>query len=272
MVAQSHPLADSIVVLNIATNKYFEYWKQLVESAEAYTVQEDQVQFWLFTDQSEEAKLYAKKFSNISVQVFEIPSLGWPDATLLRYEIFLEQVFKSHVDIFVYLDVDMLITKNPWSAIRENLSNSEICLVEHPGYWRPKGRKGVMCYLLNPRLLLRDGLLLLEFGALGKWEINKNSTAYVPRSLRKHYFCGGIWFGRQNAIRQMISQLASNVKEDSSRGLMAVWHDESHLNQWAVNNKHNSESPRLCFDETYSHLMTLDPLIHAVRKPVTDFR
>jgi hypothetical protein len=267
MVAPSHPILDSIVVLNIATRKYLEYWKELSLSAEENSVREDNVHFWLFTDQPEEAKIHAKDFSNITISVFEIPSLGWPEATLLRYEIFLEQVYKSEVGIFVYLDADMLITKSPWRAIREKLSISEICLVEHPGYWRPEGRKRVDSYVRNPRLLLTDCLLLLKYGALGKWEERESSTAYVPRHLRKKYYCGGIWFGRQNAIRGMIDQLSSNVKVDEMREVMAVWHDESHLNQWGANNNHSNESPRLCFDVTYTHLSTLEPLIHAVRKP-----
>jgi hypothetical protein len=267
MVAQSHPIMDSIVILNIATKKYLDYWKQLVQSAEANTVPEDNIHFWLFTDQPDEAKTHAKDFLNIAIDVFEIPSLGWPEATLLRYEIFLKQVLKSDVGIFVYLDADMLITKSPWHVIREKLSTSEICLVQHPGYWRPHGGKRVICYLRNPRLLLSDFLLSLKYGALGKWEERDSSTAYVPRHLRKNYYCGGIWFGNQNAIRKMIEQLSSNVKTDGSREIMAVWHDESHLNQWAANNDHSEESPRLCFDETYSHLSTLEPLIHAVRKP-----
>ena len=272
MMGQFNPTVNSIVVLNIATNKYLEYWKELVDSAEDNTVQEDNVHFWLFTDQPEEAKNYAMNFSNISVHVFEIPSLGWPEATLLRYEIFLDQVFKSEAGIFVYLDADMLIAKSPWRAIREKLSYSEICLVQHPGYWRPSGIERILCYLRDTRLLLRDCLLLIRYGALGKWEVRNRSIAYVPRSLRKYYYCGGMWFGRRNAIRRMIDQLASNVRTDSSRGLVAVWHDESHLNKWAINNKHSDETPRLCFDETYSHLVTLEPLIHAVRKPEIGYR
>jgi hypothetical protein len=270
MVAPSHPILDSIVVLNIATRKYLEYWKELVLSAEENSVREDKVHFWLFTDQPEEAKIYANDFSNVTIDVFEIPSLGWPEATLLRYEIFLKQVYKSEVGIFVYLDADMLITESPWHAIREKLSTSEICLVEHPGYWRPKGRKRLGVYLRNPRLLLSDCLLLVRYGALGKWEERDSSTAYVPRHLRKKYYCGGVWYGHQNAIRRMIEQLSSNVKADGTREIMAVWHDESHLNQWAAYNNHSNESPRFCFDETYAHLSTLEPLIHAVRKPEKD--
>jgi hypothetical protein len=272
MVAQSHPILDPIVVLNIATKKYLQYWKQLVQSADENTVQKDNVHFWLFTDQPDEAKMYAKNFSNLTIDVFEIPSLGWPEATLLRYEIFLEQVSKPEVGIFVYLDADMLIAKRPWDVIREKLSISEVCLVEHPGYWRPYGVKRIVGYLYNPRLILSDCLLLFKYGALGKWEERNSSTAFVPRRLRKKYYCGGIWFGNQNAIRKMIDQLSLNVQADSSRDIIAIWHDESHLNQWAANNHHADESPRLCFDETYSNLPTLDPIIHAVRKPRKDFQ
>ena len=241
-------------------------------SADENTLQEDNVRFWIFTDQPDEATKYAKNLSNTLVEVFEISSLGWPEATILRYEIFLQEVYRTEVGIFVYLDADMLITENPWRAIRENLLQSEICLVEHPGYWRPKGMERIFCYFQNPRLLLSDFLLLVRYGALGKWEKSRNSTAHVPRHLRKKYYCGGIWFGYQNAITKLINQLSIDVELDRSRGVMAVWHDESHLNQWASNNSHTDESPRFCFDATYSHLDSLDPLVHAVRKSEIEVR
>lgn len=272
MVVEMLSIKDSIVVLSIATNKYLEYWKQLVSSADENTLQVDNVRFWIFTDQPDEAKKHAKKLSNILVEVFEIPSLGWPEATILRYEIFLKEVYRTEIGIFVYLDADMLIVGNPWEAIRENLLQSEICLVEHPGYWRLKGKERIFCYFQNPRLLLRDVRLLTRYGSLGKWETRRKSSAHVRRHLRKKYYCGGIWFGKQNAIAKLINQLSVNVAADRSRGVMAIWHDESHLNQWASKNTHADESPRLCFDGTYSHLDSLDPLIHAVRKSEIEAR
>ena len=266
MIAKSHREKDAIIVLSVATNVYLDYWKQLVLSADKVTESSDKVCFWIFTDKANEAKDFAQVLFNVSINVFEIPPYGWPEATILRYEIFSKRVNEAVAGILIYLDADMLIEANPWDLVRKSLKNSDVCLVEHPGYWRPKRFKFILNYIQNPRMVLSDSRSYVAYGGRGKWERRSKSSAYVPRSLRKKYYCGGIWFGRPKQISEMISELASNVESDRKNGIIAVWHDESHLNQWAARNNHNSESPSLCYDETYPQLSTLYPLIYAVRK------
>ena len=266
MMDKSHLELDPITVLNIATNVYFDYWKELILSADAFTSSEEKVSFWLFTDRVDEAHLFAKKIKNLNMRIFEIPSYGWPEATILRYQILYSRISGNRSDIFVYLDADMLLEKNPWKVIRDNLNNTDICLVEHPGYWRPHGKKRLEMYLKHPQLFLSDLKSNVKYGALGQWENRERPSAFGPRAKRETYYCGGIWFGRMNQIKELMSQLSSNVVADQEKGIMAVWHDESHLNSWAVNNLHGNESPILCFDTTYPQLTTLNAYIHAVRK------
>ena len=160
----------------------------------------------------------------------------------------------------------MVIDKNPWTRIRKQLEIHEVCLVRHPGFWRSNSTKKLIIYLRSPNLILPDLRQLISTGGLGAWEGNKESRAYVRRKFRKKYFCGGTWFGRREAIRGLLEKLSSSTEEDLKHGCIAVWHDESHLNCWASENKFGEESPEMCFDETYPQLRGLTPYITAVRK------
>jgi hypothetical protein len=103
-------------------------------------------------------------------------------------------------------------------------------------------------------------------GGLGSWEEKVESDAFVPRHLRKKYFCGGVWFGKRESIFALLKNLSNATENDLKKGIIAVWHDESHLNRWASENVHGEESPELCFDETYPQLHGLSPSVTAVRK------
>lgn len=258
---------DSVIgVMSVATNHYLEYWKDLVLSADRVTKYSDQVVFYVFTEETSGISLFADQLKNVHVKAFEIPAYGWPEATLLRYEIFEKNLEDLKADFLVHLDADTLLVANPWDRIKKNLTQHDVCLVEHPGFWRPNFSRRIQFYIKNPHQLLVDVFLRLRHGGRGTWEVNKYSEAHVKRSLRETYFCGGVWFGTKAAIGHLLETLAKRVRTDLDNDVIAKWHDESHLNKWAIDNFHASDNPELCFDETYIHLSALDPFIVAVRK------
>jgi hypothetical protein len=106
----------------------------------------------------------------------------------------------------------------------------------------------------------------MKLGGLGSWESDPRSNAFVARKFRTNYFCGGTWFGERKAIFEMLTNLSGKVSEDLQNNFIANWHDESHINKWAVENVHTTENPELCFDETYPQIRKLRPVIVAVRK------
>jgi hypothetical protein len=256
----------TIGVMSVATNLYLDYWKTLVLSAELVSKIEDGITFYVFTDNPESAEFFAKDIKNVRVKPFRIDSYGWPEATLLRYMIFNSKIHEMKSDILMHLDADMLLIRNPWSRIKSNLASDGICLVLHPGFWRPKGFRQVALYASHPLLAYKDLKLKIKEGGLGAWEDNPNSKAYVERKFRKNYFCGGTWFGKNDSIRELLITLEDQVSKDSDKNLISKWHDESHINNWAIENRHAIENPELCFDETYPQIRHLEPSIVAVRK------
>jgi hypothetical protein len=261
--------AESIVtigVMSVATNLYLDYWKAMVQSAEIVSKIEDQVTFFVFTDNPSEVRNFSQILSNVKVKAFEISPYGWPEATLLRYQVFDSQIDQMDTDLLMHLDADMLFSSNPWSRIKQKLVTEKVCLVLHPGFWRPTGRGRLALYLRYPLLAYKDMRVKIKQGGLGAWESDPKSKAFVSRKLRKEYFCGGTWFGTREAINELITELAQQVSDDLANNYIAIWHDESHINNWATENRHTIENPELCFDETYPQIRNLTPSIIAVRK------
>ncbi len=131
------------------------------------------------------------------------PDLGWPGATLFRYHAMLkqEELLKKFSHVY-YLDCDMLIC--------QKIEESEICSsgltnVIHPGF---------------PDSFCRD----------------KKSTAYVPETYHGTYFQGCVVGGETYEFLKMCRVVTGRIDEDKKNGVMAIWHDESAICRYLVDN------------------------------------
>ena len=254
-------------VVSVATNNYLEYWKEQAKSIEEHLAPNFKCKLFVFTDQPEEATKFSSEFIRLQVQVTQIPSYRWPEATLRRYQLItsLRGTLKDD-DILMYLDSDMLAVSE-LSAF-DFCSNNEIkvTLVQHPGFFRLRGWAGLKFYSTNPKIAIQDLLNLFVSGGVGAWETRPSSNAFVSRKMRRRYYCGGIWWGSALGMIELSEQLAERIDEDSSKGIVAIWHDESHLNWWATMHAHDIASPAYCFSPDFPALKQLRPKIQAVDK------
>jgi hypothetical protein len=137
-------------------------------------------------------------------------------------------------------------------------TNDGIGVVCHPGYFRPSGFKRILFYFSNPVIFLKDlKATCFMSKSLGAWENNIASEAYVKQSLRKNYVHGAIWFAHRKTFMDMCAVLAERIDLDFQRGLIAKWHDESHLNWYVANFKHQLFDNRLSWVEGYRQLRNL---------------
>ena len=256
----------SLGIVSIATNGYIKYWESMVDSANKNLIDKSRVTFHLFTDDYEQANIFSKRYIDFSFKFYTIESLKWPEATLHRYRIYSE--FSNHFaeSHLMHLDSDMLIIGDFLEHVFSNPQDLSMRLVKHPGFFRPNGLRRLTYYFKVPRQLVGDLRMYLVQGGLGAWENRVESTAYVPREKRESYFCGGVWFGARASFISLVKELEITERKDSESGVMAVWHDESHLNNWATKNRHVSYPPSLCFDERYRNLDGLKNIITAVDK------
>jgi hypothetical protein len=259
----------SLGILSIATNGYNHYWENLVDSASRNLNNKSSVTFHLFTDDCESSMEFSKKYSEFSYKFYEIKNLKWPEATLHRYRIYSEHAEHLAESHLMHLDSDMLIYEDFLDLVFCDPTENEMRLVLHPGFYRIKGTGIIKFYAMNPSQLIKDTKMIIRIGGIGAWEGRRQSRAYVPRSERKFYFCGGVWFGARDSFIRMVQDLEISERADSKSGITALWHDESHLNKWAISHKHRSYPPSLCFDARYKNLAGLKNIITAVDKGIS---
>lgn len=255
-----------VAILSIATNGYLYYYEKMIDSFSKVRSSSTEIEFHLFTDDLAEAHKILSHYSNISIHIHEIESYKWPEATLLRYEIYQKHISSVPAKYFMHLDADMLFTEDIFGNFTDLVETNAMSLVRHPGFYRESNSLLSTWRLLGLRQFLSDVIGRLKYGALGTWETNRKSTAFTPRWLRKFYYCGGVWIGPSKAFKSFVEINSKNVATDLSAKFIAKWHDESHLNKWSTMNEFKELSPALCFDPTFRQLRNIECRIEAVNK------
>ncbi len=181
--------------LLIATKKYHTFVQDLLEGIKKYFLINHEIEVHLFTDTLDREYVGDER---VKITQELIPSYGWPLATLYRYKIFTQKRYDG--DYLVYTDVDMAIV----DYIDESFLG-DIVAVRHPGYDKAGG---------------------------GSWETNKLSTAFTYPENRISYYCGGVNGGRTEYFYRLMQRMKRDIDEDERNGVIAIYHDESHLNHY----------------------------------------
>jgi hypothetical protein len=195
------------VTLNlIATNNYTIFLDDVIESARNLFVNDCELIFIVYTNSNQ-------KFDSPDIKKIDIDNEPWPMPTLKRFHYFLlakEEILES--DFSFYVDVD--------SMFRKPLNLSDMIS-------KDQGLIGT----------LHPGFVLIEtWNPLGTPELDPRSRAFIKRGKNKHYFCGGFFGGDSNSFIKMSENIRENVNLDLNDGIIAIWHDESHLNRYFLDN------------------------------------
>jgi histo-blood group ABO system transferase len=186
-------------LLIIATNKYIGFLQSLITSADKFFLKNQDVTYYIFTNKEIDI------ISNRNIVKVDTEHKPWPWMTLGRYDIFTQnKSLLSSNDYLYYCDVDMLFVGDVGDEIL-----SDRVATQHPGYY---GRRGTP-------------------------ETNPNSLACVFPNEQMEYFAGGFNGGSSIEYLKMANLISKNIKIDYSNGIIAVWHDESHMNRYFIDNK-----------------------------------
>jgi len=205
----------NIGLLIIATNKYICFLQPLIESADSFFLNSQRVTYFIFTN------LDFTLNSNRNIEIIKIDHKDWPWMTLGRYKIFTENSDKlSEMDYLYYCDVDMRFVGEVGDEIL-----SERVATQHPGYYNRRGTP----------------------------ETNPLSLACVYEHEQMQYFAGGFNGGTSNEYLKMANHISNNINIDYSKGLIAIWHDESHMNRYFIDNPPSKIlDPSYCYGESMS--------------------
>lgn len=220
----------SMTIFTIATGKYFGYFLRLLPELRRYS-KSSAVQVVCLASRSVPASFGSERFS---VEILPIPDLPWPEITLNRYEEILRNSGTIKGDTFIWLDADTQVLSglNPESLFEAG----KISVAKHPGFLPP-----TLIDVLTRRRSIGGWFrsfvqrVLKPSFERGAWETRDSSQSYVPADHRMHYVQGSAWGGPTVSVLEMCRELASRTIEDKNKGIVAVWHDESHLNWWVAN-------------------------------------
>jgi hypothetical protein len=191
-----------IGVLYICTGKYDIYWNQFFESSERNFCPKNEKHYFIFTD-SKEIK------ENEKTTIIFQERLGWPYDTLMRFHMFnrITEHLKEY-DYLFFFNANMQFRKKLSPREMFPTEQEKLVAVVHPYYYEtPVG---------------------------APFEQNKESLAYADEHKARHYVQGCVNGGITKYYLEMAATLASNIDKDKENDIIAVWHDESHLNAYLV--------------------------------------
>jgi len=210
-----------IGILYICTGKYSIFWKDFYESTEAMFLPGDHKDYFVFTDTAEIA--YEQK-ENVH-KIFQ-EKVEWPYPTLLRFHMFLKvekQLMQMDYIFFSNANMKIVSTITADDILPDPVKEEGLTVVLHSGYYKAKSN---------------------QFPYERK---QKESLAYLEDG--QHYFQGSFNGGSRDAYLKLIRQLKENVQKDLDRNIIAVWHDESHLNKYMADKHPKILSPAYSYSE-----------------------
>ena len=82
------------------------------------------------------------------------------------------------------------------------------------------------------------------------YERNPESTACIPMGSGTAYVMGAFFGGRWTNLLAMARDRAAAIDADEAKGVVALWHDESHLNRYVFEHPETQLlSPGYCYPE-----------------------
>lgn len=148
--------------------------------------------------------------------------MGWPYDTLMRWPVYNHHSNSfSEMDYLFATDADMRFEGEVGDEILSDRVGTQ-----HPGF----------------------------VGRRGTYETRRQSTAFIDGSEGSQYFAGGFNGGSRDEFLKMAATISENIHVDLEKNFIAVWHDESHVNRYFVDNPPTAIlSPSYCYPENDAH-------------------
>jgi hypothetical protein len=224
-----------VAICFIGTGKYLNFLPKYYENIHKYFLPETEKTFLVFTDGEgdfpEDVKVYSQEH------------LDWPYITLQRFETIQkakEEIEKN--DWFVFIDADALVVDT--ITVDEFFDETKSFFgVHHP------------CHFLK---------MPPHNKFPGAFETNKISNAAVDDTDDLSvYYQGCLWGGKVPDVLELIDELAKKTNEDLEKNVIAVWHDESHLNKFFIENKDRVHTlgSEYAYPEIFSDYCNFEPKI-----------
>jgi histo-blood group ABO system transferase len=201
-----------ICIVTVATNNYIQFVERLLTDVEKYFLKGSEIQCLLFTDQEIETS------DNIKVSYIE--HKPWPEPAMKKYNyINSESQYLKTFDYIYLFDADVAIVDEVGPEVLDDSIG-----------------------VLHPYKILEDK-------STYPYEKRKESTAYVEDKEHDKYYAAAFVGGKSSTFLKMAEVISERVETDERNGIIAKWHDESHLNKYFNENPPTDLSPSYMFPE-----------------------
>jgi hypothetical protein len=193
-------------VLYICTGEYWKFWRDFYISSEQYFLNDAEVHYYIFTNNAHLLDIVDGKIHPIYLKAME-----WPFTTLKRFEFFhLNRGLFINMEYLFFCNANLLFLKNV--SLNQLFVNNTLLAIKHPGFENSKPDS------------FTD-------------EKNVNSLAFIKRNKNSKYVCGGFNGGQTIEFLRMSEYLMNNINLDLEKDIVAIWHDESHLNNYVESHR-----------------------------------
>ena len=236
-----------VAISFLGTGKYLDFLPKYYENIEKYFLPNSEKTILAFTDGELDG-------TPENLKVFSQEHLDWPYITLKRFEIInkAREIINDH-DWFVFIDGDALVVDR--IEEEEFFTDKPLFGVHHPCH-----------YLKMPP----------HNKYPGAYEITENCNAAVDleKYQPKVYYQGCFWGGKVPEVCAMIDELEYRVGDDLHRNVVALWHDESHLNKYFIENPDlvHTYGPEYAFPEVFKDQCTFKPKIVHLAKDNSEYQ
>lgn len=192
-----------IAVLYICTGKYHIFFKNFYESCEKYFIPASEKTYIVFSDYDE-----LSRYDKVSFHHKECE--GFPNDSLFRFRTFLtaEEELKKYDYVFFFNSNMQFVAPVDESILPDPEAGNLCCLDADYDKRYPHP-----CFF--------------------PYERNKKSLAYIPRGLKQYrYYHAGLNGGRTKEYLEFCKTLNKNIATDYQNGIVAIYHDESHVNKY----------------------------------------
>ena len=204
-----------VAILYICTGRYVQFFDGFYKSAEQYLLKGIEKRYFVFTDQEQ-------LIEADNVELLLRPCRGFPEDSLFRFDRFLEIKDKlKNYDYTFFFNANMRFV----APVGEELLEERLTAVLHPGYYdKPEWRY--------------------------PYERNKQSKAYIPaHEDNYYYYMGSLNGGKTEDYLALAETCSQHIHEDWEQGIVACYHDESHLNRYLREHSCKPLSPAYAYIE-----------------------
>lgn len=191
-----------VAVLYIGIGQYINFWHDFYSSMERYFLPNSTKDYYIFTDAH---NIDFQDNKNVN-KIFQ-ENLGWPGNTLYRFKMFSSIADELLAyDYVFFMNANIVCLQN---ILEDELlgTGEDLIVVQHPGFFHAQA---------------------YQF----PYERRRKSLAFIPYTQGEIYAFGAINGGKSQAYIKMVMELSRRVDLDNEKGVVAIWHDESHLNRY----------------------------------------